>query len=200
MAKRENSGSIVPFSHRRKAEVEELLTIDSRLKEVEDALAKFIELVENRQRGPQDADPSNLYARSLYCFAAVTYSRCFSSGCRQRLKLDDILTLTDRDREFHEAVRHLRNQHFAHAVTDKYEGTQVFLHIKPSEQEPSGFVTAYAVLTGADSTTVHRFLTLIRKVRVYLSERTATAGDEMAKAMFGETATWRQCAGVEKHA
>ena len=193
MAKPMDQGKIAHFSHPRKAEIEELLITDGRLQEVEDALKQFLKLAANRKRQWETFTPESLYDRSLYCFAVITYSRCFASGRRKKLEIGDVGNLTDRDRELHESIRRLRNQYFAHAVADE-EGAHVFLSTKPTEDKLSGFTVMHVVLVGDNNTTARRFLSLVRKIRAYLAKRISNVGDEMAKVFFGKSATWRKCA------
>jgi len=192
MSTRHNHGTIMEFSHRRKAEVQELLINDDRLREVEHALKEFLKCISTEQHS-RESHLKSLYARCLYCFATVTYSRCFSSGRRKKLRIGDVAALTDRDRELHENVRRLRNQFFAHAVSDE-EDARVLLHAKGLSEEPNGFVVMQVVLMGDGHETAQQFLSLVRKVRAHLASRISEAGDEMAKAFFGPDATWAKCA------
>lgn len=193
MSKASDRGTIFHFTHHRKAEVEELLITDGRLEEVQDALRQFLKLVPNREQHWESEQPDSLYPRSLYCFAAITYARCFASGRRKKLEIDDIVSLTQKDRELHESVRRLRNQYFAHAVADE-EGAHVLLYAKPGEKDPSGFTVMQVVLMGDSNSTARRFLSLVGKIRKHVQLRIADAGDEIAKAHFGASATWQKYA------
>jgi hypothetical protein len=72
------------------------------------------------------------------------------------------------------------------------EGAHIFLSTKPTEDKLSGFAVMHVVLLGGNNSTARRFLSLVRKIRTYLMKRISNIGDEMAKAFFGKSATWRK--------
>lgn len=192
MTKRRYSGSLIQFSHSRKSEVEELLVIDDRLREVEAALKHFLKMAPAQHSSTNER--KSTISRSLYCFAAITYARCFSSGRRRTLKIDDFFTLSDGDRKLHEEIRQLRNQFFAHAVSADQEDAYLFLHASDGEGDPSGFVIAQVVMVGDNNETVREFLSLVEKVRSHLAVQIAEVGDQVAVACFGPGATWEKYA------
>lgn len=182
------------FEHPLKAPLERWLLLSNRLAEVGESLVQLDELFSGAKKHRKDIDmPSEAVRqiRPLYCFAVVTYVRCFGGGRRQPLQISDVPQLTVRDLQTHEDVRTLRNHHFAHAVLDE-EGAHI-IAIPPQAGLKGGFVVHDIVLASAGAKDIRAFLKLVRKVRRFVKSKGAQAGDDLARAIFGPGATWATC-------
>lgn len=192
MGKRKQKEQLFEFSHKRKGELEGWLMIDGRLDEVCEALDALTVILRDWSRqtvSPPLAEGVAIQIRSLYCFAAITYIRCFSSGRRPRLDIAQVRTVTAKDRELHEDIRTMRNQYLAHAVADE-EGAHVYLHAKPEERKPTGFLVLAVALASDGRPAIRRFAALSRKVRAFVRRCVASAGNDIARAFLGPGATW----------
>jgi hypothetical protein len=189
---RKPAGTLFEFQHKRKAELEAWLVTEARLNEVCEALAELKSIMAANPRtavSPPLQPGFALRIRSLYCFAAITYIRCFSTGRRASLSIAEVQNLTPRNRALHESVRLMRNQHLAHAVADN-EGSYVYLHAKPHEKSPSRFNVINVVLVSGNLAEIRQFLSLVKKVRTFVRTQAEHAGNEVARSVFGSRATW----------
>ncbi len=184
-----------PFRHQRERELANWLTLEHRLAEVEKALEMLLPLLAQAEPASakgKEADAS-LLVRSLYCFAVVTYVRCFNSGRRQRLKIDDMTGVGRRQRELHDSIVATRNRHLAHAVDDEEE-TYIFLCRDPGKIELKGFHVLSVVLASDSLVTARRFLALVRRIRRYTNREASRVGDEVARTFFRRNAKWSKLA------
>ena len=62
----------------------------------------------------ENSDPVLLDALSTATL--VRYSRCFTTGIRTRLSIEELPTATDADIELHERLRGIRDWHIAHPI------------------------------------------------------------------------------------
>jgi hypothetical protein len=186
--------SIAEFDDPHKRELEEWLVLDHRLREVEEALWLVHGSLGRSRKSKVVPAGSTISTRSHYCFAAITYMRCFSSGRYRRLHIEAIPGLTATNLETHTAIREIRNTFFAHAVADQ-EGEHVYLHA-PAGGGVNGFATLSVVLLCDSKATVRNFLNLVAKVRKFVSRRTAEVGDKIAKRFFGSSASWQELSTV----
>lgn len=187
MGKRKQKEQLFEFSHKRKGELEDWLTIEGRLDEVCEALDALTVILRDWFRqtvSPPLAEGVAVQIRSLYCFAAITYIRCFSSGRRPRLDIAQVRTVTAKDRELHEDIRTMRNQYLAHAVADE-EGAHVYLHAKPEERKPTGFLVLAVALASDGRPAIRRFAALSRKVRAFVRMCVASPAHSWARELLG---------------
>jgi hypothetical protein len=56
---------------------------------------------------------------ALSTAALIRYSRCFTTGIRERLDISQLLSASEADREFHERIRGIRDWHIAHPVNQQ---------------------------------------------------------------------------------
>lgn len=183
--------SALDLPHELKSAVENWLIFGARLDEVERAMKDLtaIYLTAGRKRPFLDVTEEKVaLVRPLYCFAVVTYTRCFGSGRRPPLKIDDIPQLTARNRQAHDDASRLRNKHFAHAVADE-EGASVLFIPRQGNLE-AGFAVYGVTLATPDIVGVKSFLALVRKVRRFVARKEHEAGNALARAILGSKATW----------
>lgn len=64
-----------------------------------------------------EAEP--ILVDALSTAALIRYSRCFTTGIRERLDISQLPSATDADREFHKRVRGIRDWHIAHPVNQQ---------------------------------------------------------------------------------
>jgi hypothetical protein len=170
-----------------------MLTVDGRLAEVEAAFERLIEVL--RVMGPRgNADGQSydaLMGRSLYCFAVVTYVRCFNTGKRPALKIADVEGVTPRQLKLHDLMRQIRNQHLAHAVSEE-EAAHIYMVQSAQDGRPTGFHVLNAVLSSGGLEEARKMVSLVRKVRKHVQRRIRALGDDVAKAFFGPRASWRK--------
>jgi hypothetical protein len=187
MATKKRKDILFEFQHKRKAELEAWLVMEARLDEVIEALETLPERLTwspKTRTSPPLPTGHSIRVRSLYCFAAVTYIRCFATGRRSRLGISQVPNVTAKDLVLHESIRLMRNQHLAHAVADE-EGAHIYLHAKPHERAPSRFNVFNVILASENKATIRRFAVLAKKVRAFVRTRIAAAGDEIAQSFFG---------------
>jgi hypothetical protein len=181
------------FEHRLKPELERWLILAARLKEVREALSFVTELLAkgSSRRKEIELDGKDIQlVRGLYCFAVVTYIRCFATGRRRGLNIADVNGLTPIDLETHAAIHMLRNRHFAHPVADE-EGASVLI-VQSRGSRHAGFAVFNVVLASSSSGDVRRFTALVRKVARYVELKENAAGDALAQATFGRQARRKQ--------
>lgn len=65
----------------------------------------------------------------------VRYCRCFVTGVRKNIKIDEISSMTTEDKAAHEVYMSMRNKHIAHSVNDLEDNTVVayYVHERPHE-------------------------------------------------------------------
>lgn len=187
------------FEHQLKPELERWLILAARLKEVCQALTSVTELlVRGGSRRTEIAlgERDIQLVRSLYCFAVITYIRCFATGRRRGLNISDVRGLSPQNLETHEDVRTLRNHHFAHPVADEEEA--LVLIVRPHGSRRAGFRVFDTVLASSSSSDVRRFASLVRKVARHVELKEHLTGDALAQAIFGAQARWRDCLRIGK--
>ncbi|MDL5367299.1 hypothetical protein QSH18_16950 [Xanthomonas sp. NCPPB 2654] len=186
--------SITEFDDTHKRELEEWLLLDHRLREVDQAL-KLVHSSLGRARNSRVARiGSTTSTRSNYCFAVITYMRCFSPGRYRRLRIESISDLTPTNLETHAGIRTIRNTFFAHAVADE-EGEHIYLHA-PIGGSINGFATISVVLLCDSKQTVRNFMNLVAKVRKFVLSRVEEVGDKIATRFFGPGASWKELSTV----
>ncbi|RYX80152.1 hypothetical protein EON83_29855 [bacterium] len=181
------------FKHPSKEALAELSILDGRLVEVEQALERLLPALGHLTPvGKSGGDKFDaLLVRSLYCFAVVTYIRCFNSGKRLTLKISEIKGLTQNQLIFHERLRGIRNQHLAHAVSEE-EAAHIYVIADAGTKCPIGFRVQNGVLASDGERDVKRMIALVKKVRKHVHMRSFQFGDEIAKAVFGPKAKWKK--------
>lgn len=191
---RRRKPTAIEFEHPLKPPLERWLLLNARLREVETALEHVIGYmgsVRQSKKVTEDPIEGHELVRPLLCFAIVTYVRCFGGGRRPPLRLTDVPRLTERDRQIHGTVRELRNQHFAHAVSDD-EGAHI-IAVPPQSGHDGGFSAFSIVLLSMNKPELRAFLRLVRKVRRFVEGMESRDGDRLSRALFGATATWAAC-------
>lgn len=180
------------FAHTLKPQLEHWLILGGRLREVEQAVARVVDIYATARNGRalEVSIEKIPLIRPLYCFSVVTYMRCFGGGRRPPLKIEDIPQLTARDRQTHEEASRLRNKHFAHAVSDE-EGASI-LAIPPQGNLKAGFVVFEVTIATPNVAGVKASLSLVRKVQRFVVRKEHEAGDALAQAILGPKATWAQ--------
>lgn len=184
-----------PFYHPRERDLARWITLDGRLSEVEASLALLLTNLDVMPSGPthvKDGGPSIL-VRSLYCFAVVTYVRCFNTGRRLQLKIQDIPGLGRRQIELHNELVAVRNRHLAHAVSNEEEA-YIFLLREKGKVELKGFHVFHSVLASDSPATIRRFIALVKRVRRFVYATVCQVGDEVARTYFSERAKWKNLA------
>jgi hypothetical protein len=182
------------FAHPRQAELCELLTVEGRLNEVTEALIALEKSLGSMSKKNSVAshEPYNsMHVRSLYCFAVITYIRCFTSGRRPTLDIAQVANLTPKQISLHERLRVVRNQHLAHAVVWEEEA-HVYLRGGSKDQPPNGFHIIQAVLASDGPQEIRSFRTLVAKVKTHIHRRITAIGDEVARSFFGSKARWEK--------
>lgn len=195
MPKRDFLPRLQPFHHPRERELARWITLDGRLSEVEASLEVLLTKLDAMPSGPahvKDGGPSIL-VRSLYCFAVVTYVRCFNKGRRLQLKIQDIPGLGRRQVELHNELVAVRNQHLAHAVSNEEEA-YIFLLRDKGEVELKGFHVLHSVLASDSPATIRRFIALVKRVRKHVFATVCEVGDEVARTFFSQRAKWKNLA------
>jgi hypothetical protein len=181
------------FEHPSQDALAAMLTVYGRLAEVEAAFDRLLEV--EGVMGPQgnvDGQPyDSLLARSLYCFGVVTYMRCFTTGKRPTLRIEDVEGVTRRQLQLHASMRQLRNQHLAHAVCEE-EAAHIYLVHSERHGRIASFHVLNAVLSSGGVGEARRMVSLVRMVRKHVQRRICKLGDDVAKDFFGPTATWRK--------
>jgi hypothetical protein len=190
------------FKHPRQAELSELLTLEGRLSEVaqalgalETTLGKMSPVGSGLNREPYDS----LSVRSLYCFAVVTYIRCFTTGRRQTLEIANVPRIGKRQLELHRRIRAVRNQHLAHAVVWE-EAAHVYLRVAEDDNKPYAFHVIQAVLASDGPEEIRKFRALVARVRAHVLTRVAAIGNEVARDIFGPKAKWSELANKSQNA
>lgn len=179
------------FDDHDKPELERWLVLEHRLCEVEEALRQVHRNLGKSRKSRRNVSDSGISTRSNYCFAAVTYMRCFSAGRHRHLSIDSIPGLTAKNAETHSHVRELRNKFFAHAVADQ-EGEDVYLH-SPSVGEPiNGFGVMSIVMLCDSKQGVRSFINLVSRVRKHVLAQSELVGDKIASRFFGPGASWQK--------
>jgi hypothetical protein len=181
--------------------LERWILTSARLSEVLESLGQVLQiLVRNGSRRREvavDAKDIRL-VRALYCFAVVTYMRCFTTGRRESLTIEEVRAVTPRDLALHEKIRRLRNKHFAHAVDDE-EGATVLVVKKDAASRVVGFHIFSVVLASDTAPEVRRFMVLARKVARHASRNETVAGNALAAAVFGKGKRWKELLRVGEH-
>lgn len=186
--------SMAEFDDPHKRELEEWLVLDHRLREVEQALKLVHHSLGRARKSRVVPTGSATSTRSNYCFAAITYMRCFSSGRCRRLRIEAIPDLTATNLETHAGIKEIRNTFFAHAVADQ-EGEHVYLHA-PIGRSFNGFATISVVLLCDSKQTVRNFMNLVAKVPKFVLSRTEEVGDKIATRIFGPGSSWQELSKV----
>jgi hypothetical protein len=179
------------ISHALRVPLENWLILGSRLREIEEVLDRLVSIyaAAGKKRPILDVPAEKgALMRPLYCFAVVTYVRCFGGGRRPPLRIDDVPRLTARNRQAHDEASRLRNKHFAHAVADE-EGAQI-LAIPPQGIHKAGFAVHEVTLSSPNLVGLREFLGLVRKVRRFAKRKEHEVGNVLAKAILGPSSTW----------
>jgi len=92
-------------------------------------------LIEEGER--DNADP--LLVDALTTAAIVRYCRCFTTGIRQRLHMDRLLSATAVEFEAHERIQKIRDWHIAHAV-NRQEAHGLYVIVDDSLGATSGVI------------------------------------------------------------
>jgi hypothetical protein len=192
--------ALVEFTHPRKPALEELLLIDHNLEEVVRSIEELLSVLGRRKVSASITTSQSITARSLYCFAAISYMRCFAPGYRTRLEISKIPHLSFLDRRLHDNIRAIRNKYLAHAINSDHEGTHLFLVAPNRNAEATHFTILNAILVSDSRATLGRFIRLVGKVRKYIQTRVTTLGNEVARDVFGPRATWRKLSIGDHHA
>lgn len=187
--KKKIPGTLYEFEDPCKHELEQWLVIDHRLRDVEKALTKIHRSIGRARKHRVTSKDESIAIRSYYCFAAVTYLRCFSSGRHRRLSIQEIPNLTQTNISTHDDVRDIRNTYLAHTVDDK-ESHEVFLKAPPGKAIDS-FNTVGFVMICDSKRGLRNFMNLVGNVRNHVSSQTERVGDVIAVRFFGEGASWR---------
>ena len=119
---------------------------------------------------------------SLYCAAAISYRRCFTSGVRTRLRLEIEEHLDADMRTAHELFLATANRHLAHSV-NPFEECKVALLLSRAEGEPArvlGVTPNLVRLSSHNKGQLGRFSALISRVKAILGEQLAVLGSEVA--------------------
>lgn len=119
---------------------------------------------------------------SLYCAAAISYRRCFSSGVRTRLRLEIDANLDTEMRAAHGLLLATANKHLAHSV-NPFEECKVTLALRRVEGQPVQVmgVTPNLVRLGSHNKgQLERFSALISRVRAMFLEQLSELGSEVA--------------------
>ncbi|WIV98461.1 hypothetical protein [Kinneretia aquatilis] len=85
----------------------------------------------------ETSDPVLLDALSTA--ALVRYSRCFTSGIRARLSIEELPTATAEDIELHERLRGIRDWHIAHPI-NKQEVHALYVILDGSPEAKTGAI------------------------------------------------------------
>lgn len=114
--------------------------------------------------------------------AVIRYCRCFASGVRSTLRIDDLPGLAAQDIALHQYLTDTRHKHIAHAV-NQMETQSVFLGIRQAD-DGSAMVTA-AHVGSRTQTAINRdqaleALELCRRWFHHLSGLIAIATDDIA--------------------
>ncbi len=80
--------------------------------------------------------PYHVVARALCTSALVTYRKCFKSGHRVPINIDECNFLSDEDRKHHKYCIDLADKHIAHSVNG-YERANMTIHIAEDEDNVS---------------------------------------------------------------
>ena len=81
-------------------------------------------------------------SRALFTSALINYRRCFNSGCRVSIKIEECNFLSAEDREHHRDCINLADKHLAHSVNG-FERANMTIHI--AEDEDKGSLTRSGV-------------------------------------------------------
>jgi len=180
---------LLEFKSAAKSEVEAWLTIENNFSSVISSLQRLLTIV-GKGRGQEIEHRDKSLVVPLYVYAVTWYLRCFATGRRARLSIEEIPGLSETDRKTHEQIRILRNHHFAHAVTNKHEGTYVHLIVSDDKGKALGFKWFYVTLASDSRQDLQRFLRLAQKVLAHARVRTRVVADPFARSFFGAEASW----------
>ena len=100
-------------------------------------------LVQEAERESADL----LVVDALSAAAVVRYCRCFSSGIRQRLRIDELPSASAADIAFHERIRRVRDRHVAHPVNQQ-EVHALYLMV---DESPGATTAALGISSQASS-------------------------------------------------
>lgn len=190
---------LVKFEDGSKRELERWLLIDHRLREIAESLNEVHRSMGRTRRIKSAGQESVALIRSHYCFAAVTYMRCFSGGRHRKLSIDSIPGITAKNLETHMHVREIRNTFFAHAVADE-EAEHVFLLAPEEGKTVTRFGVISIVMLSDSKQRVRDFMRLVAKVRKYVETQSEILGDRIASRFFGKGASWRELSGMKASA
>ncbi len=76
-------------------------------------------LAERLIQEAEAANPDLILLDALSTASIVRYSRCFTSGIRERLSITQLPSATDADTELHKRIRGIRDWHIAHPVNQQ---------------------------------------------------------------------------------
>lgn len=83
----------------------------------------------------ENSDP--VVVDALSTAALVRYSRCFTCGSRERLRIEQLVTATPNEIDLHDWLRGVRDWHIAHPV-NLQEVHALYLIVDPSPEATSG--------------------------------------------------------------
>jgi hypothetical protein len=186
------------FKDSDKADAEAWFLLDANLKAAHKSINEVIEkherLVSKSPRGEaSDLEGDFSHADALFVYAVTMYLRCFATGRRHRLRIDAVPGVSKTDIKTHESLRLLRNRHFAHPVSDEYEGAEILLIVSHDKKQKLGFV-CYTVQYVCESLPeLRRIERMVSNVLKYVERMGQLSSDKLSRKFFGASAKWSGC-------
>jgi hypothetical protein len=67
----------------------------------------------------ESQSPDKAVIDAMSVAAIIRYCRCFTTGCREQLRIDDLPSLSEGERRFHGWIIGVRNRHISHPVNQQ---------------------------------------------------------------------------------
>lgn len=172
------------FSHPHKTRIEGLQLILSDLSHA----TRCIEIAAALRYGESEAFT---IGTALQFQALISYYRCFGSGRRTPLPLDDVFKETPGLKEEHLFFRELRDKHIAHPVI-KTEHNELVIAAKSADATPVGIGNYYFKYAGLSPEDMKRFSDLLRYVVTHAESTEKRLCEDLARDLFGDTKSWAE--------
>ena len=108
------------------------------------------ELVQRLIQNLEQSETDRVVGEALSCAALVRYSRCFTTGSRERLTIAQLASATETDINIHERLRGVRDWHLAHPVNE--QEVHAFHVILDGESNATTGAIGFSSLSSAEPT------------------------------------------------
>ena len=170
------------FDHPLRTELEHLLSVQGDIHRAKEALS-FLDA------HPRLFMESGVIAGALFTQALVSYVRCFTSGRRKALD-SAIFDSTPELLKLHQEFKELRDRHVAHPVS-AHEHVAILVAAEDEKSPGVGLGVRAWFYMGLAPTDAKKFMKLITFVDRHVKSRVVEVGNQLARKVMGEKATWR---------